>query len=228
MRRLVDQTRTSRSNKGGLGVWKTTTAGLAPQPSPLFAVTRLHVGGVNWGDTEPSLTRWPVADPRSQGDAERRVKQRNPRWSALGDKVGVPYKREMRSNSSARSPLTGRRGAPGCHQLRVSSSCHLNCRGCFPFQPWMHLPGWPIRQSPGQPPQQCRQCRASDIRRSSSCRRRRDRADPSDRHVLDHDSAGPILALSANSYGSEGWGFESLRAQQPTRTTIRAGSEAVR
>jgi hypothetical protein len=54
-----------------------------------------------------------------------------------------------------------------CHHLRVSSSCHLNCSGGrLEFQPWMHLPESPIRQSPGQSPRQCRQCRNSGMRRS--------------------------------------------------------------
>ena len=53
-----------------------------------------------------------------------------------------------------------------CHHLRVSSTCHLNCRGGFSFQPWMHLPESSKRQSPRQSSRQCRQCRTSGMRRS--------------------------------------------------------------
>jgi hypothetical protein len=41
-----------------------------------------------------------------------------------------------------------------CHHLRVSSCCQLNRRGRLVFQPWMHRPESPIRQSPGQSPRQ--------------------------------------------------------------------------
>jgi hypothetical protein len=44
-----------------------------------------------------------------------------------------------------------------CHQRRVSSVRHLNCRGGLSFQPWRHRPSL-SRQSPGQSPAQCRQC----------------------------------------------------------------------
>lgn len=54
-----------------------------------------------------------------------------------------------------------------CHHLRVSTSCHLNCRGGFSFHPCMHRPVSPIRQLPRQSPRQCRQCRTSGMRRSS-------------------------------------------------------------
>lgn len=33
-----------------------------------FAITRLRVGGVNWGDTEPSYNRMPAADPDSAAE----------------------------------------------------------------------------------------------------------------------------------------------------------------
>jgi len=56
--------------------------------------------------------------------------------------------------SSYRRPQITRR-----HQLRVTSSCQLNCRGGFSFQPCMHRPESSRRQSPGQLPAQCRQCR---------------------------------------------------------------------
>ena len=44
-----------------------------------------------------------------------------------------------------------------CHHRRVSSTCHVNCRGGLSFQPWRHRPSG-SRQSPGQSPAQCRQC----------------------------------------------------------------------
>jgi hypothetical protein len=44
-----------------------------------------------------------------------------------------------------------------CHHRRVSSTCHVNCRGGLSFQPWRHRPSL-SRQSPGQSPAQCRQC----------------------------------------------------------------------
>jgi len=55
-----------------------------------------------------------------------------------------------------------------CHHLRFSSHCHLNCRGLLPFQPWMQMPDSAARQSPGQSPQQCLQCRVPGMRRSPS------------------------------------------------------------
>ena len=54
-----------------------------------------------------------------------------------------------------------------CHHPRVSSCCQLNCRGRLVFQPCMHRPESPIRQSPGQSPRQCRQCLAAGMGRSS-------------------------------------------------------------
>jgi hypothetical protein len=41
-----------------------------------------------------------------------------------------------------------------CHQLRFISCCQLNRRGRLVFQPWMHWPDSPSRQSPGQSPRQ--------------------------------------------------------------------------
>jgi len=81
-------------------------------------------------------------------------------WQLLHDFKGAPsaHQPHRPAVASYGTPLSTR-----CHHLRVSSSCHLSCRECFPFQPWMHLPGWPIRQSPGQAPRQCRQCRGSGI-----------------------------------------------------------------
>ena len=65
-----------------------------------------------------------------------------------------------------------------CHHLRVSTSCQLNCRARFSFQPWMHRPESPIRQSPGQSPRQC--LAVPKLRHASTLTPERD-----------HEDAGP-------------------------------------
>ena len=73
----------------------------------------------------------PVRENDADNDPERT------RWPARPTAISYPMPEKTR-----------------CHHLRVSSTCQLNWRGRLVFQPWMHWPESPIRQSPGQSPRQ--------------------------------------------------------------------------
>jgi hypothetical protein len=80
---------------------------------------------------------------RCRASADRPLPQYRVQWNAAA---------VSRARSGNKLPQSTR-----CHQRRVSSVCHLNCRGGLSFQPWRHRPSL-SRQSPGQSPAQCRQC----------------------------------------------------------------------
>ena len=117
--------------------------------------------------TRPCWLRWHASSPPTTGRSATRSAPKAARARASRP-TGMCCSRSTgpgRCHASADRPLPRYRvqrayqlpQSTRCHHRRVSSTCHLNCRGGLSFQPWRHRPSL-SRQSPGQSPAQCRQC----------------------------------------------------------------------
>jgi hypothetical protein len=113
----------------------------APARPTLRSPRSAAAAPANWGRKPVPAARRAASGPARLPECHHAIRtrcHRHRRGPGLGlarkargePRRGCRYPWDSSAVASYRTPWSTR-----CHHLRVSSSCHRNCRGCFPFQP---------------------------------------------------------------------------------------------